>query len=52
LSYRFGYETNIAAIVAQRKFRILAPVWKITNLGAGFYDITAFPNVERISMYL
>jgi hypothetical protein len=26
-----------------------APVWKITNLGAGFYDITTFANVERIS---
>ena len=23
----------------------VAPLWKITNLGAGFYDITAFPNV-------
>jgi hypothetical protein len=29
----------------------LAPDWKITNLGAGFYDITAFSNVEMISIY-
>jgi hypothetical protein len=28
----------------------LAPFWKITNLGAGVYDITASPNVERISI--